>query len=392
MQIVDVETIPVSYPMDEKRYYAKGAFESRNVLIVKVTTDTGLTGIGESAHWGGPTSTTEAMIEDELSEYVIGEDPTHIEKIWEDIYVGTGQHGRRGVTVTGMSGIDIALWDLAGKIHDVPTYKLLGSFKDRVKAYASAGYYTDRDDDIEKLAEDMAGYVEDGFTAVKLKLGRDPYTETIAKWDQYNGVSKKSLDEDEKRVEAVRESVGPETDLMVDPNNNWDGKTTLRMAERLKDQDLYAIEEPIPVDDTKGMAKINSDINVPLAGCETAYTRYEFRELIDEDCVDIVQPGINWVGGISEAQKIAAMAASRNKLFMPHAFSSAIDLAAAIHVTCSIPNSEFVEYDQTDYNKLVTDMVENPFELDEEGYVSPNDRPGLGIELDESFIETYRTD
>jgi L-alanine-DL-glutamate epimerase-like enolase superfamily enzyme len=391
MQIVDVEAIPLSYPMDEKRYYAKGEI-SRDVVIVKIKTDTGLTGIGEAAYFGGPTVTTETVIEEELSEYLIGEDPRYIEKIWEDIYVGTSQHGRRGLTVTGMSGIDIALWDLAGKIHDVPTYQLLGPFKDKVKAYASAGYYTDREDDTEKLAEDMARYVDDGFTGVKLKLGRDTHTETVAKWNQYKGVSKESLDEDEKRVKAVREAVGPKVDVMVDPNNNWDVKTTLRMAERLKDQDLYAIEEPIPADDTEGMEKINSKVNVPLSGCETAYTRYEFRELIERDCVDIVQPGINWVGGISEGLKIASMAASRNKLFMPHAFSSAIDLAAAIHVTCSIPNSEFVEYDQTDYNGLVTDMVEDPFELDEHGYVSPNDSPGLGITLDESFVDNHRTD
>ncbi|MBA7609952.1 D-galactarolactone cycloisomerase [subsurface metagenome] len=389
MKIKEIEAIPIKYPLKKTVYWAQGPITERRMVLVKVKTDENIVGIGEAAIFGGPNITTKTIVEEELSKYVIGENPMYPEKIWEKMYIGTMQHGRRGVAITGMSGIDIAIWDLIGKIKETPLYQLLGGFKDKVKPYASAGFYTDEVKDIERLSKKMAGFVRNGFTAVKMKLGRDPESKDEVV-NQYKAVSRNSLELDFKRVKAVRKAIGGKTDLLVDPNNMWNVKTTIKMVNRLKDQNLYFIEEPIPTDDKEGLKIINSSIDIPVAGCETAYTRHEFKELIVNRCVDIVQPGVTWAGGMTEARKIAIMASAHNMLCIPHSYNSAIDLAAAIHLTCSIPNSEYVEYDQTDGNALTMNLINNPFGLDKEGFVKPSNKPGLGIELNDKFIEKYR--
>lgn len=392
MKITEIEAIPIRYPLEETVYWAQGPITERRMVLVKVKTDENIEGIGEAAIFGGPNITTKTIIEKELSEYVVGENPMFPERIWEKMYMGTMQHGRRGLAICGMSGIDIAIWDLVGKIKETPLYQLLGGFKNKVKAYASAGFYTDSMNDIEILSKKMESFVcEKDFAAVKMKLGRDPESKDEV-FNQYKAVSRISLELDFKRVKAVREAIGEKTDLLVDPNNAWNVKTTIRMVNRLKDQNLYFIEEPIPTDDKEGLKIINSRIDIPVAGCETAYTRHEFKELIENRCVDIVQPGVTWAGGITEARKIAIMASAHHMLCIPHSYNSAIDLAAAIHLTCSIPNSEYVEYDQTDGNALTMNLIKNPFDIDKEGFVKPSDKPGLGIELNEKFIEKYVED
>ena len=392
MKIVEIEAIPINYPLEKAVYWAQGPINERRMVLVKVKTDENIEGIGESAIFGGPNITTKTIIEKELSKYVVGENPMFPEKIWENMYMGTMQHGRRGLVICGMSGIDIAIWDLIGKIKNSPLYQLLGGFKKTVKAYASAGFYTDDVNDIEILSKKMESFVrEQNFAAVKMKLGRDPESKNEV-INQYKSVSRGSLELDFRRVKAVREAIGEKTDLLVDPNNAWNVKTTIKMVDRLKDQKLYFIEEPIPTDDKEGLKIINSRIDIPVAGCETAYTRYEFKELIRNRCVEIVQPGVTWAGGITEARKIAIMASANHMLCIPHSYNSAIDLAASIHLTCSIPNSEYVEYDQTDGNALTVNLIKNPFDIDKEGFVRPSDKPGLGIELNYKFIEKYRED
>jgi L-alanine-DL-glutamate epimerase-like enolase superfamily enzyme len=383
MKITEIEAIPLRYPLAETVYWAQGPITERRMVLVKVKTDENIEGIGEAVIFGGPNVSIKKIIETELSEYVIGENPMYPERIWEKMYMGTMQHGRRGMSICGISGIEIK---------ETPLYQLLGGFKNKVKAYASAGFYTDKVNDIDTLFEKMKGFVNDkNFTAVKMKLGRDPESKDEV-FNQYNGVSKGSLELDFKRVKAAREAIGEKADLLVDPNNAWNVKETIRMANRFKDQNLYFIEEPIPTDDKEGLQIINSRIDVPVAGCETAYTRHEFRELIENRCVDIVQPGVTWAGGITEARKIAIMASAHHMLCIPHSYNSAIDLAAAIHLTCSIPNSEYVEYDQTDGNALTMNLILKPFDVDREGFVRPSDKPGLGIELNEKFVEKYRED
>lgn len=389
MEITGVSAIPITVEPTERIYHAKGPFDERQLVIVKVETDAGPVGIGEAGYWGGPNTTTTTIVEDELAEQVVGEDPRYPERIWETLYMDSYFHGRRGAVIMGISGIDMAVWDAYGKIVGEPVHRLLGGFTDRVKAYASAGYYTDGDN-VSRLRDEMDRHLADGFTAVKMKVGRS--TDSTEIQNQYTAVGPASRQLDVQRVRAARDALGDEVALMIDPNNGWDRKTTIRMAERLADENLYFIEEPIPTDDKRGLQRVNERVTVPVAGCETAYTRYEYRELIENDCVDIVQPGVTWVGGLTEARRVAAIAAAHNKPVVPHSFNSILDLLGGVHLTCSIPNGEFVEYDRTVTNTLTTDLPEEPLPVDDEGYVHPPAAPGLGVELDTDYVETHRDD
>lgn len=385
MEITDVEAITLHYPVDEPLYHGLGSFTSRSTVVVKLRTDDGLTGIGEAAFFAGTSGSTAAIIENELSDLVVGENPLSPERIWEKMYTNTYWYGRRGVVICAMSGIDIAVWDLMGKALDVPIHRLLGGFTDRIRPYASAGYYVDGGTP-DSLATNMAEFVDDGFTAVKLKTGGAPgRTPEIP--DRYAPPDRAPGRTDIERVAAVRDAVGDDVEIMIDSNNAWDVKTTLRMADALAEYDLYFIEEPIPTDDRRGLRRVATATRTPIAGCETAYTRYEFRDLIEEECVDVVQPGMNWAGGFTEITRIAALAAAHDLPVIPNSFHSGIDLAAAIHLTCGIPNGTFVEYDKTSANAFTTQLLETTFVPDADGFISAPDAPGLGVELNEEFID-----
>lgn len=388
MEITDVEAITLHVPLDRPLYHAQGAFESRSTVIVRVHSDTGQTGIGEAAFFAGRSRSTATVIEEELAPRVVGRDPRYPERVWEDLFRATYWGGRGGAAVCGISGIDIALWDLFGKVTGEPVHRLLGGYADRVRAYASGGYATGPDDR-DRLIAEMHDHVANGFRAVKIKVGR-PIEDESTPPDRYGPPTPASLDRDVARVRAVREAVGPDVAVMIDANNGWDPTATIRLVERLADAELYFVEEPVPTEDRAGMRRIRQAVDVPIAGCETAYTRYAFRDLIADGCVDIVQPGVNWAGGITECRRIAALAAAHDRPVVPNSFHSGVDLAAAIHLTCGIPNGPYVEYDRTEANDLTTALLREPIAVDDGGCVAPRDRPGLGIALDESFLEEHR--
>ena len=166
MKIADVEAITLHVPLDTELHHAQGAFESRSTILVKIRTDDGTTGIGEAAFFAGPSQSTATVIEEELAPRILGRDPRYPERIWEDLFRQTYWGGRGGPTICAISGIDIALWDLYGKLLGEPVYRLLGGYADRVRAYASGGYYTEADDQARLLAE-IRAHVDDGFRAVK---------------------------------------------------------------------------------------------------------------------------------------------------------------------------------------------------------------------------------
>lgn len=390
MQITDVEAITLHIPLDFELHHAQGAFDSRSTVLVKIHTDGDTTGIGEAAFFTGPSRSTATIIEEELTPRILGRDPRYPERIWEDLFRQTYWGGRGGPTICAMSGIDIALWDLYGKLVEEPVHRLLGGYADRVRAYASGGYYSDPDDR-DRLVEEMRDHVADGFRAVKMKTGWDVEGPTEPP-DRYGPPTPNSLDRDIERIRAVREAVGPDVALMIDSNNGWDPSTTIRVANRLDEVGLYFIEEPVTTEDREGMKHIRDSVDVPIAGCETAYTRYAFRDLLADGCLDVVQPGVNWAGGITECRRIAALAAAHDCPVVPNSFHSAVNLTAAIHLTCAIPNGPFVEYDRTRANMLTTDLIRDPITIDDEGYVAPRDAPGLGIELDDEFVEAHRVD
>jgi len=388
MKITDVRATMVSCPCEPLisgiEYSTK-----RNLLLVEIDTDSGITGVGESASHGGPLISTKTIVEEELKPYLIGENPLNIERLWEKMFRRSFFHGRRGIVISAMSGIDIALWDIMGKTTNLPLYRILGGYRDKVRAYASIGYYHPSND-LDKLALHAKECVKKGFTAVKIKIGRNTFG---AVGSSEPSVFERSdvcvSNEDVERVATVRKAIGNDVDLLVDANCAWKPHDAIRMARKLEEYEIFWLEEPVVPDDIEGSAIVAAAIDIPVAGYETEYTRYGYKELVSRRAVDIVQPDVIWAGGISEARKIAALASCFNMQCVPESFASAIALYANLHFIASISNGELLEFDQNP-NPLREELVANPLQIDKDGYVQLPQGPGLGFELNWETIEKYK--
>ncbi len=305
MKIVDIRTIPLSYRCDPPYGSAGGMQAVRGGLLVEIDTDTGISGVGEAGVGGG---STRHVVETQLRPMLIGEDPLLIEALWQKMFARTRQFGRRGVVMNALSGIDIALWDLAGKVANLPLYRLLGACRDRVEAYASGGFYQEGKS-IDDIAGEAEGYRARGFTGMKMKIGRNPSTGTHLRHLVGNArLCEVEPEEDIARVAAVRRALGPKAKLMVDVNCAWSPALAIEIGRELEPHKLTWIEEPVATDDIDGSARVAAALAIPIAGYETEIGLYGFRELITRGAVDIVQPDLAWSGGFSECRRIAALA------------------------------------------------------------------------------------
>jgi L-alanine-DL-glutamate epimerase-like enolase superfamily enzyme len=386
MKIADIRTIALSCRCDPPYASAAGVQGQRAALLVEIETDTGIVGIGEAGIGGGVTADVIGKV---LAPLLRGEDPLLIEHLWQKMFARTRQYGRRGLVMQAISGIDIALWDIAGKAAKLPIYRLLGASRDRVEAYASGGFYQEG-----KSAADLAGEAEGyrarGFKGMKMKIGRNPSTGTHLR--QTLGQAEfceVDPTEDLARVAAVRQVLGPVAKLMVDVNCAWSPDFAIEMGRAMEAQKLYWIEEPVATDDIDGSARVADALATPIAGYETEMGLYGFRQLIDRGAVDIVQADIAWSGGFSEGRRIAAYAQAHHKMVAPHAFAGAVLLAASLHFAAAIPNGLLLEWDQNP-NALRDELLKEPLRLENDGTVKPSERPGLGIELDRAALERYR--
>jgi len=388
MKITKVETIALRYPTREPFYNAIGKSTARCCLVVKVYTDEGIVGIGEAAFYGGPLTSTATVIEKEIAPKIIGLDPMNVEYIWHKLYLDGWQHSRGGIFVCAMSGIDIALWDIAGKAAKLPVFKLLGGARSRVKVYASGGFYA-LGKDKDAVAAELKGYVDMGFDTVKMKVGRT-YTpmNPVAVSDTPDECTLDFRD-DMDRVRAAREAVGGRVNLMVDANAAWTYPDALRAGRIFDELGVYLFEEPLLTDDYTGSAELARQLNCRIAGYETEYLLTNFTRLIEQRCVDIVQPDLSWMGGITEARKIAAVAEAHDMESAPHCFSSGILLAASLHYSAGLYNGAMVELDMTE-NGLREGILAEPFKA-RDGYIELDENSyGLGIELNEDTIARYR--
>ncbi len=386
MKIAAIRTTALSCRCDPPYASAAGVQSRRGALLVEIETDGGIVGIGEAGVGGGVTAT---VIEKDLAPMLVGEDPLLIEYLWQRMFARTRQYGRRGLVMQAISGIDIALWDIAGKIAKLPVYRLLGACRDRVEAYASGGFYQEG-----KSAADLAGEAEGyrarGFRGMKMKIGRNPSTQTHLR--QLIGQAEfceVEPEEDLARVAAVRQALGPRAKLMVDVNCAWSPAVAIEMGRAMEPHKLYWIEEPVATDDIDGSARVADALATPIAGYETEVGLYGFRQLIDRGAVDIVQPDIAWSGGFSEGRRIAAYAQAHHRMVAPHAFAGAVLLVASLHFAAAIPNGLLLEWDQNP-NAIRDDLLKEPLRLERDGTVKLPERPGLGIELDHAAVERYR--
>ncbi|MEJ7761868.1 MAG: mandelate racemase/muconate lactonizing enzyme family protein [Thermomicrobiales bacterium] len=387
MKITDVTTIKLTYRMERPMADAIHHMPARPTLLVRVHTDEGITGLGESAAYGGSLESMEALVLGELRTTVLGQDPFMVERLWSMMATRAHQRGRRGMLMMGISGIDIALWDIIGQATKTPLYRLLGGYRDTLDTYASAGFYAG-DKGTDELAEEVGSYVERGFRCVKIKVGRNPDVMLNPLHDMdaadYATVP---FEEDIERVRAARSAAG-RARLAIDVNNAWTPSVALRFMDAIGDRDIAWLEEPVATEDLAGSAEVARALATPVSGYETETGLPGFRELIARRAVDIVQPDVIWTGGITETRKVAALAQAYHLPVIPHVFSSAVATIANMHLIAALPNGGLLEVDQNP-NPLRSELFEETLQVDGDGKIRLPDRPGLGVTLNEDTLRKY---
>ena len=345
-------------------------------VFVEVETDAGVTGLAEATTHDKPRTIATAI--DEMSKYFVGKDPFDTEQIWLEMYRDEW-FSKNVVNTTVCSAVDIACWDIKGKVLDKPVYELLGGtvHGKRLRAYAN-GWYTEAEGEPEGFAEAAVQVVEDGYDALKF----DPFGTA---WQR---MSKQNLNHSVDIVEAVREAVGPDIDLLIEGHGRFTAGQAVEIATQLEDAEPTWFEEPCPPDSINSLAKVANKSPIPIATGERHMTKYDFFELITRTDVDIIQPDIMNTGGVTEAKKIASIAEADHVSFAPHNPQGPVATAINAHVDASVPNFMIQEVFQTYDVEWVDDLLVDPVEIRDGEIVIP-DRPGFGIELDHDVVEDH---
>ncbi len=359
MKIKDVRPIILHMPF-VKKDLPMSTRTSRVLAIVQVTTDEGITGYGESFAYFDSAATVAKAIETMIKPKVVGRDPMAIATLWEEMFRAFYYAGRGGITVSAMSGVEIALWDIKGKALNAPVYQLLGGpAHDKIRSYASLMHYASPKE-VAKACEKVA---LKGFTALKLH------------------------EIDVASVAAARKAAGDEIDIMLDVNCRWDPVTAVKMGREFEPYNLYWYEEPVfPGDDYDGLADVRAQVSIPLAAGENEYTARGFNGLIENRAVDYLQPSAFKIGGILQEKKVFAMAAASNRRVAPHCWSIGPAMAATVHVCFSEPEAFLVE---TAIDTPETPIFTKPIPPPEKGFWKLPEGPGLGFEFDEKTLRKY---
>ncbi len=377
MKIISVEPFPLSYPLEIPFRDATGVWTDWSTVLVKITAEDGNFGWGEIGPLhGGGIQVFNAIVEHKLAPLLLGENIFDREYLYAKM-LGSGTSayafGRTGAIVTAIAGIDIALWDLAGKVLGTPVYNLLGGrCHPRIPAYASGFFGKDnRTLTPQECGEEAKGYRDQGFKGVKMKIGF-------------------GREADLNNLAAVRDALGPEPGIMVDANQAFSFHRIVAFARELSAFNLTFLEEPIAITDLRAMAELVRAIDIPVAAGENNYTRYEFRDLLVHRAVNIIQPDIIHAGGLSETKKIVDMASCWNIPVAPHIHAT-VGVAASIHLLLATPGALAAEYITSGGSyELRRALCGNTYLVDADGFVNADDTPGLGVEIDASALETYR--
>jgi len=368
MKITGVEGIILRLP--ERQAVADG---TQDDLLIRIETDEGITGYGEvdtSPEVG------KAVVNAEMShgtcyglrEILLGMDPFDIEQIWERMYRKTNYYGRLGVVVHAMSGVDMALWDILGKALGKPVHKLLGgSFCEKVRAYASMLM----PETVEEVKDLVRRYAEQGFTA--MKFGYGPLGKDVRR--------------DIGLAAAAKSAAGRDIEVMIDIGHGYTLKMAMQAAKEFEAIGIYWMEEPFPPEAIEDYRRLCDFTSLRIAAGEQDVGRWTFRRLIWDAHLDVIQPDISRVGGLTEAKRIAYMAHEVNRLCVPHAFRTGVLVAACLHLIAAIPNSVFLEFSVTD-SALRRELLAEPFKV-VQGHVAVPTRPGLGIELNKETLKAY---
>ncbi len=362
MKITEVSSTLLAVPIKKPIRTAIHRMEQLYHIVVEVKTDRELTGTGLLfTPYLYQARLLQAAVAS-FTELVVGEDPLMVEAVWQKLWKAMNWIGNSGVSIFAQSALDTALWDIAGKAAGWPVYQLLGAKTKSLPAYASNGLWLASS--VEELVEEAQGFVEQGFSYVKMRLGSA------------------RLEDDIARARAVRAAIGPDINMMADANQGWNATTAIKFGRAVADLNLFWLEEPVPYYDIESSAAIAAALNTPLASGETEYTYVGFAHLQREKAADIWMPDLQRVGGISGWRKIATLGESYNIPVSPHIFPE-----VSIHAALAAPTCQIIEHvdwweplfqDQDDRPRLVA------------GRMEPGTRPGLGLSVSPKTIETYR--
>lgn len=386
MKITGLETFRLECRMPYPLTYARGEYQSREAVLVKVhTDDPDIFGWGEAAMWGGPWETTATVLEKQLQPLIVGHDPRRPEYLWEKIYQETYYHGRKGIVLACLSAIDIALWDILGKAAGQPVWRLLGGFSRPLRAYASSGYYR-RDYSTDDLAADVAKARAAGYRGYKMKVGN--IASAVHAQVLHETPMRVTFEEDIARVRAAREAIGGDGDLMCDATTSLDARGAMAYADEFERIGIRWFEEPTQPENIGGCAELARRTRIPIAGFETETSKFNFAALMDAGAIHVVQPDVIQVGGITEARKIAAYAQMRHLEFSCKNYSTAVSLAACLNLLYGLPNADNFECDM-DPSPWREEFLRSPLFSMDGGMVQPFDRPGLGLDIDESALAAW---
>jgi D-galactarolactone cycloisomerase len=379
MKITGVKTYVLQGMIEDKSFgWSQRVTGGRQAVLCVVSTDEEIMGVGEAFYFGGPAKIAADIISAVYGPLLMDKDPLDTSVIWDSLYNWTRDQGMKGVTISALSALDIALWDIKGKSQGLPIFKLLGgAYRHKALAYATGLYEPQNVPNvIEALVNEALGYKEEGFSGMKLKVGY-------------------GIDKDVSYVKAIRQAIGEEMYLMVDANHAYNSSEAIQLARKLEKFDIHWFEEPVPPEDLEGYCEVRKKSNILIAGGECEYTRYGFRNLINLRAVDILQPDLCAAGGFTEITKIVAMASAANIPLIPHVWGTNIGLAASLQLFASLPHfperrfpaEPFFEYDRSAH-PFREEVTLEKFVM-KDGYLDIPERPGLGINLNLKFVEKH---
>ena len=367
MKITNLRFIALKYPLAQPLRLAWGPMTHRQFALIEIETDAGITGIGETSvnfpHWS--LAERRATILDGIVPLLIGEDPLRIEALWDKMYralIRLGLLWGKGAILSAIGGVDIALWDIAGKAYGVPVYALLGGkLRDAVPLYA-VGFTTQ--DPVAGVGE----WVARGFRAVKLRIGFEP-------------------EQDLRLVETVHRAFAGKIDLLADANMGWDRVTARRMVRALEPYRLYWLEEPLRCDDVTGLAELAAQTETPIAAGENAFDRDDVHALLAARAIDYLMPDPTRCGGLTECRRLCALAQTFRVPYSPHHYGSDVGFAAALHLLASTPGGGYMLRDVSP-TPLRDQVLAEPIHI-ENGHAYIPEGKGLGVQLNREVIERY---
>ncbi|HEV7277530.1 MAG TPA: mandelate racemase/muconate lactonizing enzyme family protein [Devosiaceae bacterium] len=384
MKITGIESYIIEYDLEEPLGYSQQYYAKRSVHLIEVHTDEGVVGHGECFGGGLIARGNRAIAKETIEPLIVGMDPLAREVIWHKVYNLLRDHGQKGMPIQVLSGIDIALWDIAGKVHGLPLYRLLGgAFREKVPVYGYGMMLQPVSDLTGRFRDESAELRSAGYCGLKMKVGL-------------------GVREDVRLVTAVREGAGDETMLMVDANHCYSMREALPLGRELERLNVSWFEEPLAPEDRRGYCELRQALDICIAGGEAEFTRWGFRDLIEGRCVDLLQPEVCGLGGITEYQKVLALAHSHFVPVVNHCWGSAVAVAVNLHLCLAMPDlpgsahpvQPMLEYDTTP-NRFREELLKEPLSVPQQvkasgGFAAPSDKPGLGVEIDFDFVRRFQ--